>query len=898
MYGNRSLTGETSQNATSITGYPIQTSPPPINGQVMVYENGNIDWITQVPGDIDSITNIGSGAGTYAGLSGSTAQFYSLTSANSNITVGVNSPLNVVDVNLNNTISVTNITTTDLSVTGSISSPLIITGPPAGVTELLINANDATGSTAGLSIGRTSGNEGYFEQYDPATGNLNILPFGGTPIGGNVAITAPNHFILNAGNVDINDVNSTFNTIIVAEAEIAVDSAILDGSGQPGVSGQFLSSNGFGVLWEYPHDQSIYLTTIPSALQNNKRYICDIGSVATLNLPTASANGDEITVCNINSNAVRIQPQSGQIIFTNNNSTGGYITNIPNKFEHGSITLIYQFVSPNSYWVVKSANGPWSTGSGDYIGSPVLAGLADTIITSPTANQILQYNGSNWINSTYTLPTTVVTTTPVNLLVNNKYVISVTTAVANLPATAATGDEITVCLNALSSVTITLTGGYMIETNNGDELVSISNIVGKFENMSITFLFGQVGTSGYWFAKSTNGPWIGSAGGYIGSGSLPGLNGVSITSPSAGDLLKYNGSVWQNAAGSGFTTIYDGDSSLSGNRTVNQAGHDLNFTGGGVFQINNPSITGQANGDQALAIVADGNGVLAAYALGYNWASVNFFVDDLQNMTTMNNCVNLYETFAVGSSAVIMDVYLSFPASFETSTAHWIVQSSYSDTNTGWATIPMNQGLFAYGSAYILQGRCNPTGSNGNQFQLRIVQTINNGHAPGAGGNITILRREQGNQVMSYDLMDTTPYHELAINYEIGLQNQYRAKAFNWSGQDITTMGTQTFYYMPGMTLWLSATVVFSLTTVSSNVVALQFQINGNLMGFALGNTYAGSVSNTTLTCASVDLQPGTLIQAGFLGNGNNTITVSLVNSGGTLTTSGNWYCISLTQHF
>lgn len=79
-------------NALFITGYPVLNTPPPVNGQILTYENGDVLFQTVPAGTgVNSIQNIGTGAGVFQGTVATVASLRSLITTDPNTTVVQNS---------------------------------------------------------------------------------------------------------------------------------------------------------------------------------------------------------------------------------------------------------------------------------------------------------------------------------------------------------------------------------------------------------------------------------------------------------------------------------------------------------------------------------------------------------------------------------------------------------------------------------------------------------------------------------------------------------------------------------------------------------------------------------------------------------------------------------------
>lgn len=148
--------------------------------------------------------------------------------------------------------------------------------------------------------------------------------------------------------------------------------------------------------------------------------------------------------------------------------------------------------------------------------SSTLAGLADVEITSATSGQVLQYNGSEWVNAN------------------------------GGGGGATTLEELTdVDISSASNgQVLTYSNGEWINNNVPSPSVALNDITDVSVSSPSN---GQV-------LKYNNGDWVNAAESG-GASSLNELSDVTITSASSGQVLKYDGTKWANAAESGGTTV-------------------------------------------------------------------------------------------------------------------------------------------------------------------------------------------------------------------------------------------------------------------------------------------------------------------------------------------------------
>lgn len=196
------------------------------------------------------------------------------------------------------------------------------------------------------------------------------------------------------------------------------------------------------------------------------------------------------------------------------------------------------------------------TGATGPAGSTTLDGLSDAIITSPEEFQSLSYDGTNWVNGHI----------PVVSYVRNAESTTLTTGTC-VYLFGATGDHASVKRadngsDITSSKTIGVVGANITASNNGP-VITRGYVDGI--DLSTGYTAGDIlwlGTNGAFTKTKTTSPnhlvfigvviratsngiiYVATQNGY----ELDELHNVSAGSPSAGDFLKYNGSLWINDA--------------------------------------------------------------------------------------------------------------------------------------------------------------------------------------------------------------------------------------------------------------------------------------------------------------------------------------------------------------
>ena len=188
------------------------------------------------------------------------------------------------------------------------------------------------------------------------------------------------------------------------------------------------------------------------------------------------------------------------------------------------------------------------------ISASSIDGLSDVAVSGATNGQILEYNGTNWVNTTpsyltaYTETDTLATVTArgattstpctfLNVTVSGNLNVLGTTTTNNVATLAVTNNEIVINENQAS-------GGLnaLIRNERGsDPDVSI-----LWDEVADKWKFTNDGTTYYSFPTSASD--LTNDAGYLTSpGALDDLSDVVISTPANEDILKYNGSQWVNA---------------------------------------------------------------------------------------------------------------------------------------------------------------------------------------------------------------------------------------------------------------------------------------------------------------------------------------------------------------
>ena len=240
--------------------------------------------------------------------------------------------------------------------------------------------------------------------------------------------------------------------------------------------------------------------------------------------------------------------------------------------------------SPTTNDVLQWNGTAWVNVAASTVGATNLDGLSDVVITSPEEFQGLSYNGVNWVNSHI----------PLVSYVRNAEATTLTTGTC-VYLFGSTGDHATVKRadnsgDTTSSKTIGVVGASIAASQNGP-IVTRGYVDGI--NLSVGYVAGDVlwlGKNGAFtktkpvspdhlvfigvVVRATNNGiiYVATQNGY----ELDELHDVSITSPSSGQFLKYNGTLWVNDA-------IDLGTDTTGNyiATISGTANQISVTGSG-----------------------------------------------------------------------------------------------------------------------------------------------------------------------------------------------------------------------------------------------------------------------------------------------------------------------------
>ncbi|TAN17071.1 MAG: hypothetical protein EPN37_07500 [Chitinophagaceae bacterium] len=408
-----------------------------------------------------------------------------------------------------------------------------------------------------------------------------------TAIGGNASVTSRYSTAI-GGNASANNQNSTalgYNSQSVGQSSTAIGSS------------------------SYANPQ--YATSLGSNAYANNQYTTALGSYS-------SATGKNTTA--IGESAYAWNPNTLILGDTINNIKVGIGTNNPayNLEVRGTsgfdstLTLARDLIvnaSSGSNGNILRSRG---TGLSPVWENLLLDSLYNVQISSPDTGQILQYNGSKWINWTPTYTSlngtgyvkmngttpTYITAIPNSDLANSTIsgVALGGTLFSLSPGYGLVGSAYNGTVNQQFNVDTSsgkLATQYYVNTQGflkGNQAITLSGDVTGSGTTSIPVTLNTVNSNIGTFGNSTNvGTFTVNAKGLITAASnmpisfpvtsvngftgavslgLNNLNYVTITSPNSGDILQYTGSAWVNASGGGLAWLIGGNGNVTSSNYI------------------------------------------------------------------------------------------------------------------------------------------------------------------------------------------------------------------------------------------------------------------------------------------------------------------------------------------
>ena len=291
-------------------------------------------------------------------------------------------------------------------------------------------------------------------------------------------------------------------------------------------------------------------------------------------------------------------------------------------------------------------------------GSSTLAGLTDVTITSASTDQIIKYNGSDWVNSSVIAAKNYIATSSNSFatsLTPSAGALSIDSSLGNillgaLSASVTDWDFTNITTDSNRAITITV----IIDGNSSYTYGSDCSVNGSAVSGGVTWLNGSAPTAtnntdviSFTIVKDGSGVFkvFGSAS-ETSTLSVSELSDTTITSASSGDVLSYDGSGWVNsnlpeADGSTAGIVTTGAQTLAGAKTFSSDVIATRY----IQSSTNSFTTSLTPSAGALSVDSSTGNVL----LGALSASVTDW--DFTNVTTDSNKVTSLTVIIDGNSS-------------------------------------------------------------------------------------------------------------------------------------------------------------------------------------------------------------------------------------------------------
>lgn len=387
---SRTLNNSTNDDAGYLQGIPVSTANP-VSNDVLQYDSSTNEWephpVSSLP-SVESIQNIGSGAGVWSNTTSGIASLKSLVGG---------TDINIVDqgsdlqINFSGSTPV-NIYNTDGTLTGlrtvTLGGNKLVFGPQSSTSPAQVFI-DPSSNEIGLFSFNGEVNIGDTTQNSTNVNSVNVNLVGGTSLNiDSSTVTFPKQ---SDGFLKTTSSNLSATTIALTDlSDVTLTSP---------QNNQLLSYNSSGPDWvnssvfTYRDNQFITSGTFVANLDT-----IYVSSACNITLPTTGTGdiGRRIMISASQSVATNIIFTGSLFLVYNQTSYSGFTM----SSSSGSVEFIV--IGSNQY-TFASISDRW--GSGSLLTHPISAAmlnisdLQDCTITSPAANQILKYNGSKWVNS-------------------------------------------------------------------------------------------------------------------------------------------------------------------------------------------------------------------------------------------------------------------------------------------------------------------------------------------------------------------------------------------------------------------------------------------------------------------------------------------------------------------
>jgi hypothetical protein len=336
--------------------------------------------------------------------------------------------------------------------------------------------------------------------------------------------------------------------------------------------------------------------------------------------------------------------------------------------------------------------------------------------------------------------------------------------------------------------------------------------------------------------------------------SLGQLSDVTITSPSTGNILTYNGSQWVNSPDGVDINIYNSDGTLTGFRTLFGGGNDLSFNQcrlllqGDSYTLPSPT----SNATDCCMSINVSNGATASMWLPYNSKTYKTAIPPMVNQA---DWVQFYQRIQTANQCINMRVTYNIQGQNDGSALVWHVFGNLTAPQNIWLNIPPVSCNNGFGNAYALEAFY-----TSNIMLLRFIKTRSNGINPIFNGFATIMDNSDENGTAAYNIT-TGSSGTFALSY----YPNPRTVIQNNNGA--TNPPSILFNYIPGYQVSVE---MFVTGDGGNDRVTMNVSINGFI--FAIARGIASGVDGGVIILLPTEIST---LNAGLIISGTNTLSFS-----------------------
>ncbi len=306
---------------------------------------------------------------------------------------------------------------------------------------------------------------------------------------------------------------------------------------------------------------------------------------------------------------------------------------------------------------------------------------------------------------------------------------------------------------------------------------------------------------------------------------------VVITAPVNGEVITYNGTNWINSATPATTTIYNGDGTLSANRTVNLGSRLLNFTNGGEVRFSYLTANRTTGHDRCLTMGPLGE--IGPNIYVGNQANAKGFLTSVLSIT--GDYEYFYQATYNANASINLLVFANIRGQNDASVLSWRVKAMITDSGL-FVCKPDLGNRPSQNNYYNLEINC-----LGNTFQLRIRKRYHSGTPPLAFMYYQVINLTDGGP--TYSLMGATG-NDLSFN------QSYLYDSIESSFQGTGIPPSMVFNYTAGMDLFISLFVAVRKNG-DNNFPTCEVRLGGSVVYTITTRVYGGGNDQTINFVAS-----------------------------------------------